>query len=194
MLSELMLNSMLIHIDNFLYDSVKYHQKDFKRIFGLPIFARNNIKTFRQTIIQSGLNEQREYLNIILPYIDARIEKKLADVDSSGIYAVIEWFHLPFTRVWKCSSYRIVINASDQSIRREKLLTRMLSREQYRQYSIDELHKSIEMKDNLSSISFDNLKDCIEVKNNYDELTLQQEAVRLAGVINKHSPSSGDLM
>jgi len=193
MLSEWLYNAILIHVDDFMYESVRYYQTDFSRIFGLPIFERNDVKTFRQAVIQSGLREWREYLNLILPYMNTRIDKALMDVEVPGVCVVIEWFHLPFSRVWKHSNYRAIIDASDQDIRRARLLMRMLNREEYKQYSVEELRKSIEMKDELSGMSFNNLKDCMEIKNNYDELTLQHEAVRIAGVINKYSPESGDL-
>ena len=179
MLSESLHNSTLIHSDEFMYESVTYFQKDFERIFGLPIFEGNNTKTFRKPVIESGIREWRAYLNLVLPYIDTCIEEKLAAVEATSMNAVIDWVHLPLTRVWSYSQCRIVIATSDAGTRRNQLFQRMLSREQYRQYSSEYLRRSIEMKDELDSMSLGNLEDCIVINNDYDK-TFQLEAVRIA--------------
>jgi len=183
-LCESLCNSILICADDFMYESVKYHQQEFRQVFGVTSFEGGEVENFRQAVVKAESHEWQKYLNIILPYLDSKIEKSLADANMSVEYAVIEWFHLPFTTVWKHLDYRIIIAASNQSIRHNRLLARMYRREQYRQYSLGDQLKSIKMKDDLSFMSFNDLKDCTVIENNYDE-SFQSEAVQLAQIICK---------
>ena len=182
LLSDTLVGSRFIRTDDLMYDSIRHYQRDFERIFGLSVSEKTGIMTFRQAGIEAGVCEWQEYLSVILPYMNSRINDVASDTSSPSNYIVVEWFHLPFTQAWNYSDCRILISAADNDMRHEKLLARMLNREQYRQYSREDLQRTIKMKDRLSDQSFNALKSCIVVKNNYDN-TLQLEATRLAMVL-----------
>jgi len=178
LLSDSLLGSKLIRADDLMYESILYYRHVFERIFGLTV-SENSITTFRQAGIEAGVREWHEYLKMILPYMDYRINNVIRDTEASLNYIVIEWFHLPLTRIWQSLDCRVLIVAADDDIRYDELIKRMVTREQYRQYSNTDLRRSVEMKDKLSCSTFSTLMNCIVVKNSYDE-TLQHEAVQLA--------------
>jgi dephospho-CoA kinase len=168
-------NSAIIHSDSFWVEALKKHKKEFRKIFNFQLDIKHPTDSIRQAAHSDpieSLKKSRKFNDVILPYIESEIEKKVAKNKKLGKkFVIIEYISLPSFDIWKRADCRILI-VPNEEIHFKKLYQREITKRDY-----DEEFESTRQKTfagvikNAKNIDF-------TIKNDYDK-NFEKDLIRV---------------